>query len=180
MARPPEVFAKMRWLVVLVALFVATAVAATVHEAPIGGPSLTEKGMRLKSVILLGRHGNRAPDPNVRVICPKHAPQQAMYDAQGCGPGGMTSVGLRTIMELGKRKRGGKHGDPCSPVFVMPSFSREVSVVPRRRPLRVRSVRNSIHYSSCAFPYLTLLCLSGRLDMDISSVISEIVKPFRQ
>jgi hypothetical protein len=103
-------------LLVLLVVSAALALASKVHEAPIGGPSLTEKGMRLKSVILLGRHGNRAPDPDVRVICPKHAPQQAMYDAQGCGPGGMTFVGLRTIMEMGTIEDGKAGGLPsCVP-----------------------------------------------------------------
>ena len=51
---------------------------------------------------MLGRHGNRAPDPVVKVICPNRQVQTALYEAQNCGAGSMTREGLKQIWDLGR------------------------------------------------------------------------------
>ena len=64
-------------------------------------PIVPPEHLKLESVFMFGRHGNRAPDPLVATVCPNRAVQSKLYKKQGCGPGAMTNVGLQSIWDLG-------------------------------------------------------------------------------
>jgi len=80
----------------------STSAVSTSTQGPDVPARTTVPGKKLRGVVLLGRHGNRAPDPSVKVLCPNRKVQSALYESQNCGPGSMTREGLRAIWDLGR------------------------------------------------------------------------------